>query len=153
MLDSFRFTRYTVSTSPNKDETAVRRYGPTLSVLASCRFLSCCVSQSQPFYVVSALLLCLYVSSFFWLIGSLQILHNLAALSLAVLRRSCEVLLFIIPYKVALTCESVDGMLKCVHSNECKLFQTPSSILLDYVRITWSFFYISFIKQSLQNVR
>ena len=28
-----RFARYTVLTSPNKDETAVHGYGPTLSVL------------------------------------------------------------------------------------------------------------------------
>ena len=43
------------------------------------------VSQSQLFYVVSALQLCLYVSSLFWLIRSLQILRKPAALSLAVL--------------------------------------------------------------------
>ena len=29
MLVSFRFSRYTVLTSPSKDETAVHGYGPT----------------------------------------------------------------------------------------------------------------------------
>ena len=32
MLASFRFARYTVLTSPNKDETAVHVHGPSLSV-------------------------------------------------------------------------------------------------------------------------
>ena len=81
-LVSFRFARYTMLTSRNKDETAVHGYGPTF--VGSCRVG---VSQSHLFYgVVSALQLCLYVSSFFGLIRSLQeILRNPAALSLAVL--------------------------------------------------------------------
>ena len=81
-LVSFRFARYTMLTSRNKDETAVHGYGPTF--VGSCRVG---VSQSHLFYgVVSALQLCLYVSSFFGLIRSVQeILRNLAALSLAVL--------------------------------------------------------------------
>ena len=72
MLASFRFARYTVLTSPNKDETAAHGYGlslPVFVVLVSRKFTY--------FHVASAFPLCLYVSSSFWLIRSLQILRNL----------------------------------------------------------------------------
>ena len=53
-LVSFRFARYTVLTSPNKDETAVHGYGLTfigsVVVLVSRKAIS--------FYVLSALQLC-----------------------------------------------------------------------------------------------
>ena len=45
MLVSFRFARYTVLTSPSKDETAVHSYGSTF--IGSCRVG---VSQSDLFF-------------------------------------------------------------------------------------------------------
>ena len=54
----------------------------TVTVLL-CRFFSrSCFAKSTSLTLVSALLSCLYVSSLFWLITSLQILRNLAALLL-----------------------------------------------------------------------
>ena len=57
VLASFIFARYTVLRSPNKNETTVLSCDPTLSVLVA--FVSCKVNF---FYIVSALLSCLYVS-------------------------------------------------------------------------------------------
>ena len=64
-LVSFKSARYTVMTSPNKDETAV--HGNTallLSVPLSCL----CLAKQSFFYVVSALQLCCMSVHFFgWL--------------------------------------------------------------------------------------
>ena len=54
-LVSFRFARYTVLTSPSKDETAVHGYGTT--IIGSCRTQLLRLLT----YVVSALQLCLYL--------------------------------------------------------------------------------------------
>ena len=59
-LVSFKFARYTVLTSPNKDETAVHGYGYTF--IGFCRVG---VSQSHLFFLRSiSLAVMLYVSSF-----------------------------------------------------------------------------------------
>ena len=52
MLASFRFARYTLLTSPNKDETAVHGYGLSLSVLVVL------ISRKANFFTF--LQLCLY---------------------------------------------------------------------------------------------
>ena len=58
MLTPFRSARYTVLTSPNKDETAVHGHGLSLSV-----FVVLMSRKANFFCVVSALQLSLYVRS------------------------------------------------------------------------------------------